>query len=248
MILIYYVYEWYVEETEEIFYVGKGKNRRYLNVSQRNELFKLYLKNNKCNVRILKRFEDEKEALNYEHKRICELKKENQCVCNLDNGGKGGVSFVWTDEMRNYKSIYNPMKSEKQRKRMSEKNPMKNKKIANRTNSLKKRKVIIDGKLFDSLKQAGEYFHRYPTQIASWCKRGYDIYGNPCRYADEPQKELIDRKKTNSKPVIIDGKHFNSVKEGSKYIGVWSESLIKAIKNNKPCKGHICKYDNQQPS
>lgn len=38
---------------------------------------------------------------------------------------------------------------------------------------------------------------------------------------------------------------FNSVKEAANYLGVWSETLIRNIKNNKPCKGHICKYDNQ---
>ena len=32
----FYVYEWYNVETNEIFYVGKGCNNRYKNISDRN--------------------------------------------------------------------------------------------------------------------------------------------------------------------------------------------------------------------
>lgn len=53
---------------------------------------------------------------------------------------------------------------------------------------------------------------------------------------------------TNSKKVIIDDKVFNSVREGAQYIGVCSETLIRAIKHNRKCKKYIVKYGNQQPS
>lgn len=242
---MYYIYEWYVKETGEIFYVGKGHGKRFSNTSQRNEYFKQYLKKYQCDVRIAKIFDKENDALSYEHQRICELKQLGQCKCNLDNGGKGGLSFIWTEEMRKYKSIYNPMKNECQKKRMIEQNPMKNPNIAEKVNSRKRKKVIINGKEFESVKQASEYFNRHPSQISSWCKRGYDIYGNPCRFKNLPQKDIEKRRITCSKKVIIDNKLFDSVKEGAEYLGVWSETLIRAIKNNRPCKGHICKYDNQ---
>lgn len=29
------------------------------------------------------------------------------------------------------------------------------------------------------------------------------------------------------------------------YVGVWPESLIRAIKGNRKCKEHVCKYDDQ---
>lgn len=245
---MFYVYEWYNKDTGEIFYVGKGCGKRYLQTTKRNKYFTEYIKIHDCAVRIVKQFDDENDAFEYEHDRICELKKSHQCKCNLDNGGNGGLKFIWTDEMRKYKSIHNPMKNGIQRKRMSQYNPMKNKNISEKVNSKKKRKVIVKGIYFDSVKSAAQHFNRYPTQITLWCKRGYDTEGEPCRYADEPQKNISNRKITCSKKVIIDGKTFNSVKEGAEYIGVWSETLIRAIKQNRPCKGHICEYDNQQPS
>lgn len=245
---MFYVYEWYNVLTGFIFYVGKGTGKRYLNVKSRNKLFIDYLSTNEnCLSRIIKTFTDEIEALAFEHKRITELKNVGQCVCNLDNGGTGGTSFVWTEEMRAYKSLFNPMKDETQRKRMSKFNPMKDTKVSCKVAEKKSRSVIIKGIKFDSTKSAGEYFNRCPEQIQTWCKRGYDSDKIPCRYNDEKQKEFV-LKVTNSVKVIVDGKEFNSVKEASEYIEVWPETLIRAIKNNRLCKGHTCKYGNQQPS
>ena len=129
---MFYVYEWYNVNTDEVFYVGKGIGNRYKQVSKRNQLFKDYYENNECAVRIVKNFELEKDAFTYENQRILELKAQGQCFCNLDNGGTGGVNFIWTDEMREYKSIHNPMKEEEQRQRMRESNPMYNPEIAER--------------------------------------------------------------------------------------------------------------------
>lgn len=241
---MFYVYEWFNKNTNEIFYVGKGTKNRYKQIRKRNKLFLEYINNNECDVRIIKYFDNEEEAFNYEHIRICKLKNIGQYDCNLDNGGKGGIKFIWTPEMRKYYSKYNVMKSIKQRERMSKNNPMKNKKISQKVAKAKSRLVIIENKLFSSLKEAGKYYKVFPTEIQYWCKRGYDRNKQPCRYADEKQKEFV-LKTTNSKKVIVDDKIFNSVREASNYLGVWSESIIRSIKNNKPCKGHICKYDNQ---
>ena len=43
---MFYVYEWYNVNTEEIFYVGKGCGNRYKQVSQRNYKFKEYYETN----------------------------------------------------------------------------------------------------------------------------------------------------------------------------------------------------------
>lgn len=97
---MFYVYEWYNVNTNIVFYVGKGCGNRYKQVSKRNQLFKEYYENNECAVRIIKYFENEQEAFDYEKERIVELKTINQSFCNLDNGGTDGVNFVWTKEMR----------------------------------------------------------------------------------------------------------------------------------------------------
>ena len=140
---MFYVYEWYNVNTEEIFYVGKGCGYRYKQVSKRNQLFKTYYENNECAVRIIKHFPTEEEAFEYEHLRIVELKAQNQCFCNIDDGGKGGLSFIWTDDMREYKSQYNPMKEDEQRQRMSEHNPMHDPKIVQKVIQ-KNSKIIVE--------------------------------------------------------------------------------------------------------
>lgn len=250
---MFYVYEWFIIETGEIFYVGKGCRARYKNTSHRNKLFDEFIKRFNCSSRIIKYFDSEEDAFAYEKSRISELKEKGLCVCNLDGGGQGGVNFVWTDEMRQYKSKYNPMKAYNQRKRMSQNNPMKNPDTAKTVGRTKKRAVIINGIGYDSLREAAREIGVCEFSILTWCKRGYDTDGNPCRYSDEPQKNYPALKKTHPKvttpkAVIVDGIRYETVKEAADSIGVWSESVIRAIKAGRKCKGHECRYDNQQPS
>lgn len=74
----YYVYEWYIEDTNEIFYVGKGTENRVTSMKNRNSYFKNIRKKYKCNYRILKYFKNENDAYNYELKRGLELKEIGQ--------------------------------------------------------------------------------------------------------------------------------------------------------------------------
>ena len=244
---MFYVYAWYNKETKEIFYVGKGSRNRYKQIRKRNRLFTQYINTHDCDVKIIKYFEDENDAFKYEEKHIKRLKKKGQCTCNLSDGGHGGVNFVWTDEMRAYKSKYNPMKDKKRRKRMSKNNPMKNKEISAMVGEKNKRKVVINHVIYNGVVDAADDLDVCPNTISLWCKRGYDTYGRPCRYYDENYKDYT-YKKSSSKHVIVDKICFDSVKSAARYVGVWPESLIRAIKGNRKCKGYVCKYDDQQPS
>ena len=152
---MFYVYEWYNVNTEEIFYVGKGCGNRYKQVSKRNQLFKAYYENNECAVRIIQYFDLEQDAFDYEKKRIGELRNINQCFCNVDEGGTGGVNFVWTPEMRAYKSIYNPMKKEEQKERMRKNNPMSDPKVVEQVVSKKSKIVCYNGKEYGEGCQCG---------------------------------------------------------------------------------------------
>lgn len=244
---MFYVYEWYNKENGYIFYVGKGCGKRYVQTRKRNLLFRKYLNDNECSSRIIKYFTNEDEAFKFEKSRISKLKAKNQCSCNLAEGGYGGYNFTWTEEMRDYKSLYNPMKNITQKKRMSLYNPMKNKDIALKVGKTKMKAVIIKGKYFESIKSAGLFFKVDPNQVTLWCKRGYDREKELCRYANGEYKN-ISIKTTNSKKVRVNDRVFSSVKKAALFIGVWSETLIRCIKNNRKCKGYIVKYDNQQPS
>lgn len=178
---MFYVYEWYIVETGEIIYVGKGCKLRY-KVRKHNNLFNEMIKRFECQSRIVKNFEKEKDAFDYEYLRVNELKEKGQCVCNIYKGGLGGTTEWWTDELREKYSKNNVMKSEKQRKRMSEHNPMKDPKIAEKTNGQKRKPVIIDGKRFISIKQASIYFGVAPDTINQWCKKGHNTKGLSCMF------------------------------------------------------------------
>ena len=243
---MFYVYEWFRISDNFIFYVGKGTKNRYL-VKNRNKKFNSFIAEYECDVRIIKNFDSEKEAFIFEEQKIMEYKKIGMCSCNMKYGGNGGVSGIWTDDMRNRMSSSNPMKDTKQRERMSINNPMKNPEIANVVGKKHKRPIVINGVVHEGTVDASKILGVSTNTILNWCKRGYDTNGNPCRYKDEKQKEF-EFKRSNSIKVWVDDKLFNSVKDASEYIGVWSDSIIRAIKNNKPCKGYLCRYDNQHPS
>jgi hypothetical protein len=74
----YYVYEWYIVETGEVFYVGKGSGNRATSMKDRNDLFKQIRREHKCDYRILRYFTDNKEAFAYEKERGLELKAIGQ--------------------------------------------------------------------------------------------------------------------------------------------------------------------------
>lgn len=74
----YYVYEWYIKETKEIFYVGKGSKNRVTSMKDRNSYFKNIREKYDCEYRILNYFEDEQEAYDFELKRGLELKQIGQ--------------------------------------------------------------------------------------------------------------------------------------------------------------------------
>lgn len=243
---MFYVYEWYNVNTNEIFYVGKGIGNRYKQISKRNKKFQQYYENNECAVRIVKYFELEEEALNYEHQLIIALKAKNQCSCNLDNGGTGGVTFVWTEEMREYKSQFNPMKDEKQRQRMSLQNPMHNPEVAKKVGLTKSKTVCYLGKEY-TCKELAEHTGYQVSTIWKWCQRGYDTDGNACYYKGEQVHGA--KRTTSSKAVLIDGVFFPSLRAAATFLGVKDTSpLCKALKENRTYKGHKCEYANQQPS
>ena len=178
---MFYVYEWYIMDTGEIIYVGKGCNRRY-KVTKHNRFFNEMIKRYKCDSRIIKTFSTEKEAFDYEFIRIEELKNKGQCVCNIYAGGTGGETSWWTKEKREEYSKNNVMKSKKQRERMKKNNPMSNPEIAEKTNGQKRIPVIIDGKRYISLKQASVELGVAPDTINQWCKKGYNTKGIKCEF------------------------------------------------------------------
>ena len=187
---MFYVYEWFIKETGEIIYVGKGCNNRY-KVRKHNRFFNDMVRRFDCESRIIKRFENEQDAFDYEYVRVHELKEIGQCVCNIYEGGTGGVKSWWTDDLRNRYSEKNVMKSENQRKRMKDSNPMSDPKIAEKTNGQKRRKVTIGNTTYNSIKEAKEKLDISYSNILTWSKKGKTPSGEICFI--EPQKQYKHR-------------------------------------------------------
>jgi len=98
----FYIYEWYNVDTNEVFYVGKGRLNRYKNIKQRNNYFNNYYNKYNCNVRKVKTEMEENEAFELEIKLIAEYRMINQAQCNLTNGGEGCTFPLgsWNDMFR----------------------------------------------------------------------------------------------------------------------------------------------------
>lgn len=247
---MFYVYEWFIKDTNEIFYVGKGTGNRY-KVLKHNKFFNDFVKRYECTSRIIKEFENEKDAFAYEHQRICELKSIGQCVCNIHDGGIGGTQSWWTAERRKEYSIKNVMKSESQRKRMSEQNPMKNKDIAKKVGKSHRRQIKIGNILFETIKDASSFHSVTEHEIYKWLKDGYSPSGGKCFHTDGKIKNIKHPnriKPTFKKPVIVNGKLFNTMRQACEYIGITPQTLRVWVKDGKIHKGYKCEYANQQPS
>lgn len=243
---IFYVYEWFNTDTNEVFYVGKGCRDRFKETKQRNQLFQQYYNSHKCDVRIIKQNLTENDALKLENETILNYKNNDQCFCNLDNGGKGGLSFVWTDAMRQYKSNFNPMKSSEQRKRMSEQNPMYNKNSVEKMKQSSYKIIHYLNRDWTS-QEIVDTFHVCITTAQRWAKRGYDTQGNPCYYKGENQ--FKPKKTTCSKGILLNNQYFPSLRAACDFLGVKDTSpLCRALKAGKSYKGYKCEYANQQPS
>ena len=247
----FYVYEWFNINTNEVFYVGKGCKKRYKDMTNRNQYFLDYVRDNQVDSRIVKYFKNEDEAFAYEKELTLYYKSKGQCQCSLLDGGYGGYSKVWTDEMKKYWSEYNPMKNKTQRQRMKDNNPMKNKEYAMKSGAKHKRAVVINNIQYDGVIDASKILNVSTDTIITWCKKGINPSHQPCRYADEEQKivEEVIISKSSWKQVQIDDKIYNSISEAARAIDINQSNLSRALKSGKTeYHGHKINYANQQPS
>ena len=243
---MFYVYEWYIKDTGEIFYVGKGSGKRYKVTTRRNKLFTETIQKYDCESRIIKYFKNEKDAFKYEEERINELKEKGLCKCNIHSCGAGGSSEYWTDKLRQEYSINNPMKDPKQRKRMSEHNPMKNKQIAQKVAEKKSKRVIINNIQYKSIKEAQEHYHVSYETITNWCAKGINQNGELCRYADQEQVIFQDKRynKGSSKAVIYKEKQYESITDLCKNINISIRACEEWLKRGFDPRGNSCRYLN----
>lgn len=85
----FYVYEWFIIDTLEVFYVGKGTGKRRFETHNRSKYFKSILNKYNCAVRIYKSYITNEEACEIEIERIAYMKMLGWAKCNFTNGGNG---------------------------------------------------------------------------------------------------------------------------------------------------------------
>ena len=202
----------------------------------------------KCESRIIKYFQNQKDAFDYQVKRIEQLKQVGLCKCNIHSGGAGGSSQYWTEKLREEYSINNPMKDPIQKERMSVYNPMKNKEVVQKVAQKKSKKIIINGIEYPSIKAVKEKYNISYDTVISWCKKGINPYGEQCRYADSKQATINKKINKNARPIIVNGIRYNSCKEASEKLSIGKSTLYTYLRGERFNPKYICAYDNQQPS
>ena len=197
-----------------------------------------------CDSRIIRYFEDEKSEFEYEYQRINELWELNQCVCNINSGGKGGTTNWWTDEKRQWYSTHNVMKSLKQRERMSTNNPMKNKEVALKVNQKNSKPIIINNKEYKSITDVCEKYNTSHDVVQNWCKKGINSFGETCRYKDKEQINFNGKRynKGSCKPITYMGKTYESPLDLSEELKISKYITYRWCKKGFDDEGNPCRY------
>jgi hypothetical protein len=101
----YYVYIWYIKDTNEVFYVGKGKGKRYKELTSRNKFFEDMYSSHNCDVKKVYECLTEKEAFQKE-KEVIKWYRENTNfrLTNQTDGGEGSSGWNPPQEFRDKQS------------------------------------------------------------------------------------------------------------------------------------------------
>jgi|688.fasta_scaffold823794_2 hypothetical protein len=149
----FYIYEHIRPDTNQVFYVGKGKGNR-CNSLRRNIYWKrIVAKAGGFNVRKIVENIDEELAFLAEQERIDQIKRLGYVLCNATNGGEGVSGYKHTDKtkaalsivMKNTMQTYAKVLSQKQ---MGENNSAKKKGVGEKIS-----KALIGRKLPEETKK-----------------------------------------------------------------------------------------------
>lgn len=210
----YYVYVYYRLDTNEPFYVGKGKGDRWKHFKGRNRHFINIVDKIPTTVIIEKENLTENEAFYWEEKIIEILVFEygfsidilnnryNDHYCHLVNktwGGEG-VSRTW---------------NEKERKRKSELFKGENNPMYGKTHSEETKRKLSETRKGKGCGEDNPFYGKHHTEETKKKTRGKNNYG---------AKQVI---------CITTGKIFDTVKEGGKYYKCSPSTIIECCKNKK---------------
>lgn len=213
-------------DTNTVFYIGKGTEKRSRQTSNRNQYWKrVVAKNSGFKTQIIAANLTEREALNFEVLVIKGLKEQNVKLCNLTEGGDGVSGYRHTPEV-----------CEAQRQRMLGKALTKSKKLSDETKH-KLRMAKLGKKL--------SYEH---AENVAASKRGRKYSEAYCKAISESLKgrKLSQEHKTKlCKPVICltNNKEYPSVKAAAQELNLETTNISRCCKGVfKQTKGYTFKY------
>lgn len=88
----FYIYAWYKEENNEVFYIGKGTGKRKDIIHGRNRYFRNTFNKYDCSNKIIESNLSELEAYEKEKEYIQIYWDKGEAQCNLTEGGRGASS------------------------------------------------------------------------------------------------------------------------------------------------------------
>ena len=101
----FYVYEWYITSTGEVFYVGKGTGKRWKTLSNRNKFFQCMYRTHDCEVRKIYENLTEKEAFEKEIETIKYYKENTKYrLTNQTDGGEGTSGWKPSNDFKEKQS------------------------------------------------------------------------------------------------------------------------------------------------
>lgn len=101
----FYTYRHIRNDTNEVFYIGKGKGSRAFQSSNRNRYWKNIVNKTDYTVELLTINMNEKDSLELEILLISEYKRYGTKLSNLTNGGEGVSGLKDTEETKKLKSL-----------------------------------------------------------------------------------------------------------------------------------------------
>lgn len=177
----YYVYEWYVAETEQVFYVGKGSGDRCKRVSKyaRSKDFLDIYHSVPCEYRIVEDNLTDDEACSIEIERIAlHRNEENSILTNKTNGGEKASkqNRVYTEEYR--KKISDAVRGEKnpnygnrwsakQRKHLSDYCISSGRYRGKENPNAKAVYCLETGQRFDTINDAASFINRTASNVST---------------------------------------------------------------------------------
>lgn len=102
----YYIYRWFIKNTNQTFYIGKGSGNRLKSKNGRSEAFNQIINDNDCGVEKIFENLTEDEAYQKEYETIRWYKEnEPDILTNIADGGRGARGVIASDETKQKISV-----------------------------------------------------------------------------------------------------------------------------------------------